>query len=140
ILIIAGLVMVVFGAPVLLSGAVSIAEIFSIPSAVIGLTMVAVGTSLPELTTSVVAAIRKSHGVAVGNLLGSNIFNLLFIIGLNALVFSIPAPAMRDMLVMIGFSLAVFPLFVSNTRFARFWGCLLLGAYLVYVLLLYGVI
>ena len=136
----AGLVMVVAGAPLLLSGAISIAEAFSIPSSVIGLTMVAIGTSLPELTTSIIATMRKSHGVAVGNIVGSNIFNLLFVIGLNSLVFSIPAPEMKDTLVMIGFSVAVIPLFISNSRMARLWGGLLFCAYIIYVLRLYGVV
>lgn len=135
----AGLAMVFLGSPLLLSGAVEIAGIFSIPPAVIGLSMVAVGTSLPELATSLVAAIRRSHGVAIGNLLGSNIFNLLFIMGVNSLFFPIPAADLNDTLVMIGFSIAFFPALIRNDRWARPWGCLLLGAYLLYTLFLYGI-
>jgi cation:H+ antiporter len=140
ILTVTGLVMVFLGAHLLLSGAVEIAEIFAVPSAVIGLSMVAVGTALPELATSVVALIKKSHGVAVGNILGSNIFNLLFIIGIDSLFFTIPAADPKDTLVMIGFSFAIFPFFIRNSRITRIWGGLLLGAYLLYILLLYGIV
>jgi len=139
ILTVTGLVMVFLGAHLLLSGAVEIAEIFAVPPAVIGLSMVAVGTALPELATSVVALLKKSHGIAVGNILGSNIFNLLFIIGIDSLFFTIPAADPKDTLVMIGFSLAIFPFFIRNNRITRIWGGLLLGAYLLYILLLYGI-
>jgi cation:H+ antiporter len=139
-LTLAGLVMVFFGAHLLLSGALEIAEIFAVPQSVIGLSMVAVGTALPELATSVVAVIKKSHGLAIGNILGSNIFNLLFIIGIDSLFFTIPAADPRDILVMIGFTLAIFPFFTRNHLVRRIWGGLLLGAYLLYILLLYGII
>jgi cation:H+ antiporter len=139
-LTVAGLVMVFAGAHLLLSGAVEIAEFFAVPQAVIGLTLVAVGTALPELATSVVAVIKKSHGVAIGNILGSNIFNLLFIIGMNSLFFTIPAADTKDILVMIGFTFAIFPFFIRNNRVRQIWGGLLLGAYLLYVLLLYGIV
>ncbi|HEX3001248.1 MAG TPA: calcium/sodium antiporter [Methanoregula sp.] len=140
ILTVAGLVMVFAGAHLLLSGSVEIAEFFAVPLAVIGLTLVAVGTALPELATSSVAIIKKNHRVAVGNILGSNIFNLLFIIGVNSLFFTIPAANYGDTLVMIGFTLAIFPFFIRNNRVKQVWGGLLLCAYLLYVLLLYGIV
>jgi cation:H+ antiporter len=136
----AGLVMLFSGAHLLLSGAVELAAILAVPPAVIGLSMVAAGTALPELATTIVATVKKSHGVAVGNILGSNVFNLLFIIGINALVFPIPAGDLRDTLVMIGFTLAIFPLFIRNYRVRQVWAGLLLGAYLLYILNLYGVV
>jgi len=136
----AGLVMVFLGAHLLLTGAVEIAEILAIPQAVIGLSLVAVGTALPELATTLVAIGKKSTGVAVGNILGSNILNILFILGINSLFFTIPAADPRDTLVMLGFTLAIFPLFIRNDRVRQVWGCLLLGAYLVYILLLYGIV
>jgi cation:H+ antiporter len=139
-LTVAGLAMVFLGAHLLLSGAVEIAEIFAVPHAVIGLSLVAVGTALPELATTIVAAVKKSNGVAVGNLLGSNIFNLLFILGLNSLFFTIPAADPKDTLVMIGFTLAIFPFFIRNNRVRQIWGSLLLVAYLLYILLLYGIV
>lgn len=140
LLTIAGLAMVFLGAHLLLSGAVEIAEIFNIPQAVIGLSLVAVGTALPELATTIVAAVKKSTGIAVGNLLGSNIFNLLFILGINSLFFTIPAANPKDTLVMMGFTLAIFPFFIRNTLIRQIWGSLLLVAYLLYILLLYGIV
>lgn len=140
LLTIAGLAMVFLGAHLLLSGAVEIAEIFNIPQAVIGLSLVAVGTALPELATTIVAAVKKSSGIAVGNLLGSNIFNLLFILGINSLFFTIPAANPKDTLVMMGFTLAIFPFFIRNTLIRQIWGSLLLVAYLLYILLLYGIV
>ena len=139
-LTVAGLVMVFLGAHLLLSGAVEIAEIFAVPQAVIGLSLVAVGTALPELATTIVAAVKKSHAVAVGNLLGSNIFNLLFILGINSLFFTIPAADLKDTLVMIGFTVAIFPFFIRNNLVRQVWGGLLLVAYLLYILLLYGIV
>jgi cation:H+ antiporter len=139
-LTVAGLAMVFLGAHLLLSGAVEIAEIFAVPQAVIGLSLVAVGTALPELATTIVATVKKSSGVAVGNLLGSNIFNLLFIIGIDSLFFTIPAANPQDTLVMIGFTLAIFPFFIRNNLVRQIWGGLLLVAYLLYILLLYGIV
>jgi cation:H+ antiporter len=89
----AGLVVLVIGARLLVDSATEIARGFGVSEAVIGLTIVAVGTSLPELATSVVAAIRKQTEIAVGNIVGSNIFNIFSILGLTALVVPIPAEA-----------------------------------------------
>jgi cation:H+ antiporter len=139
-LTVAGLAMVFLGAHLLLSGAVEIAEIFAVPQAVIGLSLVAAGTALPELATTIVATVKKSHGVAVGNLLGSNIFNLLLIPGINSLFFTIPAANPGDLLVMIGFTLAIFPFFIRNNLVRQIWGGLLLVAYLLYILHLYGIV
>jgi cation:H+ antiporter len=85
-----GLLLLIGGSQVLLMGAVGIAEHFGVSEAVIGLTLVAVGTSLPELSISVIAAIRRHADVAVGNILGSNIFNLLGILGISALLQPLP--------------------------------------------------
>ncbi len=84
--IIGGLVLLVFGADLLVSGAVNIARNFGVPESVIGLTIVAVGTSLPELATSITAALKRHSDVALGNVVGSNIFNILGILGITALV------------------------------------------------------
>jgi cation:H+ antiporter len=89
----AGLVLLVIGARFLVDSATTIARDFGIPEAVIGLTIVAVGTSLPELATSVIAAYRKHTEIAVGNIVGSNIFNIFGILGLTALIAPIPAEA-----------------------------------------------
>ncbi|MFN3993901.1 MAG: calcium/sodium antiporter [Tabrizicola flagellatus] len=87
----AGLVGLVIGARLLVDSATQIAETFGVPEAVIGLTIVAVGTSLPELATSVIAAFRKHTEIAVGNVVGSNIFNIFGILGITALIAPIPA-------------------------------------------------
>ena len=140
ILTIVGLGMVVVGAHLLLTGAVEIALILSVPHSVIGLSLVAVGTSVPELATSTIAAIRKSPGIAVGNILGSNIFNLLFVIGINSLFFTIPVPDLMDVMVMIGFTIAIFPLFIRRICESRIWGATLLVSYALYIALLFGIL
>lgn len=89
----AGLVLLVIGARFLVDSATTIARDFGIPEAVIGLTIVAIGTSLPELATSVIAAFRKHTEISVGNIVGSNIFNLFGILGVTALIAPIPAEA-----------------------------------------------
>jgi cation:H+ antiporter len=86
-----GLIVLVIGARLLVDSSVIIARQFGISEAVIGLTIVAVGTSLPELATSVIAAIRKQTEIAVGNIVGSNIFNIFGILGITALISPIPA-------------------------------------------------
>jgi len=93
LLTLGGLVVLVIGARLLVDSATDIARAYGISEAVIGLTIVAVGTSLPELATSVVAAIRKQTEIAVGNIVGSNIFNIFSILGITALIAPIPAEA-----------------------------------------------
>ena len=97
---VAGLVGVVIGANLLVTGAVSLARSFGISETVIGLTIVAIGTSLPELATAIVAAYRKRADVALGNIIGSNIFNILGILGITALVspFSVRGDVTADAL------------------------------------------
>jgi cation:H+ antiporter len=140
ILTLVGLGMVIVGADLLLLGAEEIAVQFGIPSLVIGLSVVAVGTSLPELATSLVAILRGSHGISIGNILGSNIFNLLFILGSASLVRTIPSPPPANTLVLIGFSLALLPFLFRHSRFVRIWGAGLFVLYLVYLVAVYMVI
>lgn len=89
----AGLLLLVVGADLLVDSATTIAREFGISEAVIGLTIVAVGTSLPELATSVVAALRRQTEISVGNVIGSNIFNIFGILGVTAMISPIPAEA-----------------------------------------------
>ena len=131
-----GIVGLPLGAELLVDGSVGIATTLGVSEAVIGLTLVAVGTSLPELATTVMAAIRREAGVALGNVLGSNMFNLLGIIGVAGLVGTIPVPAemlVRDLWVMVGAS-ALLGWFVLKGRpIGRVWGLamvLLYGGYL----------
>jgi len=117
-----GLALLITGSQVLLKGAVGIAQLLGVSEAVIGLTMVAVGTSLPELAISVVAALRKHADVAVGNILGSNIFNLLGILGASALVQPLTVSgriAAFDQLVMLGVALLLFVFLYTGRRLSR---------------------
>jgi len=131
-----GLIALVFGARFLVDGSVSIARGFGVSEAFIGLTIVAIGTSLPELATSVVAALRKQSEIAIGNILGSNIFNLLGILGLTAVVTPIPvAPRFLtlDLPVMIAVSLVLTGLLLTRPVIGRLVGLGFLGVYAVYI-------
>lgn len=134
--IVVGLGLLIAGSQILLKGAIGIAESFGLSEALIGLTLVAVGTSLPELTISVMAAFRKHADVAVGNILGSNIFNILGILGISALLQPLPVDArimQFDQWVMLGTSLILFFFLYSGMRISRAEGAVLLLGYLVYV-------
>ena len=134
--VIIGLLLLISGSQVLLMGAVGIAEHFGISEAVIGLTLVAVGTSLPELSISVIAALRRHADVAVGNILGSNIFNLLGILGVSALLQPLPVHArilQFDQWVMLGSSLLLLLFLYTGRRLSRLEGGVLLAGYGVYV-------
>jgi cation:H+ antiporter len=142
LLILAGLVMLLFGARMLVSAATTTAVALGVSELVIGLTIIAVGTSLPELATSLVASIRGERDIAVGNIVGSNLFNLLFVLGSTAVVASggisiDPVVSGRDMLVMIGASLLCLPIFGGHlvSRWEGFLFLLLYVAYVTYVLL-----
>ena len=131
-----GLALTLLGAVMLVSGATGIARSFGVSEAVIGLTLVALGTSLPELVTSVLAA-RRGHGdVALGNILGSNIFNVLGILGATALAKPLPvAPmiAQVDVYVMLAASLALLATGLLWQRISRAAGLALLLGYAVYI-------
>jgi cation:H+ antiporter len=137
-----GLLLLIGGSQVLLKGAVGLAEHFGISEAVIGLTMVAVGTSLPELSISVIAAIRRHADVAVGNILGSNIFNLLGILGISALLQPLPVHArilQFDQWVMLGSALILMLFLYSARRLSRVEGGILLLSYGLYLALSFTV-
>jgi cation:H+ antiporter len=140
--IVFGLLLLIGGSRVLLTGAVGIAEHFGVSEAVIGLTLVAVGTSLPELSISVIAAIRRHADVAVGNILGSNIFNLLGILGISALLQPLPVHArilQFDQWVMLGTALLLALFLYTERRLSRLEGAILLAGYGVYVVLSFTV-
>lgn len=133
---ITGLLLLIAGSQVLLIGAVGIAEHFGVSEAVIGLTLVAVGTSLPELSISVIAALRRHADVAVGNVLGSNIFNLLGILGVSALLQPLPVHArilQFDQWVMLGSSVLLLVFLYTGRRLSRLEGGILLLGYGVYL-------
>lgn len=131
-----GLLLVMLGARLLVDGAVGLARGLGVSETVIGLTIVAVGTSTPELVTSVVAAARRQSDVALGNVLGSNIYNLFGILGVTALVapVAVPAEIVRfDGPVMLGVSLLLFLFAWTGLRIGRREGGVLLAAYAAYV-------
>jgi cation:H+ antiporter len=131
-----GLVVLVAGAEGTVHAAVSLAESFGVSQAVIGLTLVALGTSLPELVTGVVAALRGQSDLAVGNIVGSNIFNLLFILGLSSVVRPVPIPAggIWDLLVLSLLSvLLLFMCLTHRQQIIRREAVVLLGIYATYI-------
>ncbi len=133
-----GLALLVGGSQVLLYGAIGIAEAVGLSQAVIGLTLVAVGTSLPELTISVIAALRRHADVAIGNILGSNIFNVLGILGVSALLQPLPVAGRIlafDQWVMLGVSAALLLFLWTGRRLSRLEGAVLLAGYGVYLTL-----
>ena len=140
LLIAVGIAGLPLGAHLLIDAARAIALDFGISEAAIGLTVVAVGTSLPELATTVMAAIRRHGDVAIGNVIGSNIFNLTAVIGAAALAAPLAVPdeiASRDLWVMIGASLLLTPFVLKCHRIGRLTGAgflLLYGAYIYYAL------
>jgi cation:H+ antiporter len=134
-----GLAGLLFGADRLVFSATEIARAFGLSEAVIGLTIVAVGTSLPELATSLIAAIRGNPAIAVGNVIGSNIFNILGILGLTAVVRPIPVDprfAGIDMAMAMGAALVVVALSFLHDRISRRAGAAFLAAYAAYTVLL----
>jgi len=136
----AGLALVMAGGRFLVDGAVSLARGFGISETVIGLTIVAVGTSMPEFVTSVVAGLKRQGDVAFGNIVGSNIYNILGIGGVTALIApgSVPAQIVGfDNLVMIGVSFVLVIFAWTGLRIARWEGALLLAGYGVYVYLIW---
>ncbi|WP_315289944.1 calcium/sodium antiporter [Pseudomonas oleovorans] len=140
-LIIAGLVLLVTGSNFLVEGAVTLARALGISELVIGLTVVAIGTSLPELATSILAAIKGERDIAVGNIVGSNIFNLLCVLGLASLVspaaISVSPNALAfDFPVMIAVAVACLPIFFAGYRINRWEGLLFLAYYVAYTLYL----
>ncbi len=140
--VVIGLLLLIAGSQILLVGATGIAVHFGVPEAVIGLTLVAVGTSLPELSISVIAAIRRHADVAVGNVLGSNIFNLLGVLGLSALLQPLPVhPRILhfDQWVMLGTSLLLLLFLYTGRRLSRAEGGVLLLGYGIYVWLSFTV-
>ncbi|MDE0590848.1 calcium/sodium antiporter [Halocynthiibacter sp. C4] len=132
VFLVAGLIGLPFGADLLVEHSVNIADRFGISETVIGLTLVAIGTSLPELATTVMAALRRQADVALGNVIGSNMFNLLAIMGVGGLIGPIviePEVLKFDIWVMLGASLLLAPFVFLRWNITRAWGILLTAAY-----------
>jgi cation:H+ antiporter len=140
--ILAGLALLVLGSRWLVNGAVELARSLGISELIIGLTLVAAGTSLPEVATSVVAGLRSERDIAVGNVLGSNIFNIFGVLGLSSLfapggVKVAPAALNLDIPVMTAAALACLPIFFTGHGIARWEGALFFSYYIIYTLYLF---
>ena len=135
-LIAGGILGLVLGAHMLVSGSVSIARDMGVSEATIGLTMVAIGTSLPELATSIAAALQKHCDVAIGNVIGSNMFNLLGVIGVTSLITPIPVDQeflSLSLWVMLGSALLLLPFGVFRIPISRPIGVVLTASYAAYI-------
>ena len=129
-----GLALIIVGSSLAVDAASAIEKMLGLSERFIGLTIVALGTSLPELFTSVAAAMKKNPDMAIGNIVGSNIFNILFIVGLSGMVIPVPfAPAFRfDMIFAAGTMLLLLLLSLPNRRLGRVDGFILLMGYIAY--------
>jgi cation:H+ antiporter len=138
LMVLTGLVLLIFGSKLLIQGAVNVAINFGVSEALIGLTLVAVGTSLPELAVSIMAAIKRQADVAIGNILGSNLFNILGILGVTALIKPLEVTARIvnfDQWVMFGAAVVLLLFLFTGRRLSRAEGVLLLSAYVAYIYL-----
>jgi cation:H+ antiporter len=134
-----GIILLVGGGHALVHGSVHLARMLGISEAIIGLTIVATGTSLPELATSIVAALKKEADIAVGNVVGSNILNLLAILGVSATIhpFSAAGITALDLGTMVAVSLILLPIMWTGFEVRRWEGALLLAAYGTYLFFLW---
>jgi len=137
--IVAGLLVLVAGSRLLVDNAVVVASGFGMSEAAIGLTIVAAGTSMPELATSIVAAWRRQSDIALGNVLGSNLFNILFVLGASSVVHPIRTTGIQplDLWMMIGVTVLLVPLLATGKRLNRIEGGLLFASYGGYLFLIW---
>ncbi len=141
--LVTGLVFIALGAEFLVRGAQTSAEILGVPDAVIGLSVIAIGTSLPELSTCLIAAARKQTDLLLGNIIGSNVFNIMMIIGVTSAVkpidLSLVAPQLAsiDIWVTLSVSLLFTLLLLFYQKITRFVGILFLSAYVTYIISMY---
>nr|WP_090339654.1 calcium/sodium antiporter [Mycolicibacterium malmesburyense] len=137
-MLVGGIVLVVIGAEWLVDGSVGMAGEFGVSDALIGLTVVAIGTSAPELVTTVMSTLRGDRDIAIGNLVGSSIYNIAFILGVTCLVpangLALPLSLVRiDIPIMVIVALACIPIFITGRRVSRPEGALMVTAYLAYL-------
>ena len=136
-MVIGGLIGLTYGADLLVNGSIHLARTYGVSEALIGLTLVALGTSLPELVTAMVAAIRGHCDVAVGNVIGSNMFNILGIMGVSSMVGTIPVPEsflQVDIWVMLGSSLLIIPFTKYRAQLGKAAGLIMVALYVGYMI------
>lgn len=138
--IILGVIALPLGADLVVEGGVGLASRWGVSEAVIGLSLIALGTSLPELSTTVIAALHKSSDVAIGNVVGSNLFNILAILGITALLTDIPVDAQflrLDVWVMFAASIVLWIFVLMKGTIGRAWGAGFLASYFTYLVVIY---
>ena len=135
VLVIVGMVLLVYGSNIFVSNAITIARAVGVSEAVIGLTLVAIGTSMPELATCSIAAFRKQTDIALGNIIGSNLFNILGILGITSLIAPINGDqiSQQDFIFLALFALILYPMARSGMNINRTEGAFLLSGYLVFL-------
>ncbi|MCP5346885.1 MAG: calcium/sodium antiporter [Gammaproteobacteria bacterium] len=138
-LLLVGLIMLVYGSGLFVDSAVELARLLGISEAVIGLSIIAVGTSIPEMATSMVAAYKKEPGLAVGNVVGSNLFNILGILGITALLKPVSGSEFNlvDLGVMLSYAVILLPFAWTHLRISRLEGSVLLAGYVAYMAYLF---
>lgn len=138
-LLLIGIAGLYFGSDMLVDSAVEISKMFGVSERIIGVTVIAIGTSLPELVTSIIAALKKETDIAIGNILGSNIMNILAIIGITSLISPINVSEVfikQDFLWMLGLTILLFPILRSRLIISRLEGALLLAVYGAYLFMI----
>jgi cation:H+ antiporter len=139
LLLVVGFLMLVKGADWFVEGTAGIAEKFGIPQLVVGLTVVAMGTSAPEAAVSITAALKENADIAIGNIVGSNIFNILFVLGTSSLI--IPLTFERhfliDTVIAIAAGVILWISVAKSKKLTRPWGIVMLAAYAIYLLYLF---
>lgn len=138
--ILLGVITLPLGANLVVEGAAGLASSWGVSEAVIGLSLIALGTSLPELSTTVIAAFHKSSDVAIGNVIGSNLFNILAILGFTAMLIDIPVDPeflKLDVWVMLGSAVMLWAFVLLKATIGKLWGVLFLGGYLAYMYAIY---
>ncbi|CAM3785637.1 calcium/sodium antiporter [Occultella aeris] len=138
LLLVGGIAIIVFGSDLLVGGAVEIATDLGVSEAVIGLTIIAIGTSAPELVTTIVSTIKGDRDIALGNLLGSSVYNIVFILGATMIAspaaIAVPAEVLRvDLVLMFAVAIACVPVFMSGRKINRIEGAIFVGAYVAYL-------
>ncbi|KAB2332055.1 calcium/sodium antiporter [Bacillus mesophilum] len=130
-----GLAAIIFGGDLVVSSSTEIAYTLGMSETLVGLTIVAIGTSLPELVTSIAAAIKKESEIALGNIVGSNIFNILFVLGASAAIAPLPADPkiFVDMVIMILLTILLLIFSRSHYKIGKFEGIILAAAYIIYL-------
>jgi len=140
LILLVSMVLLIFGADLLVDGAVEVARSFGLEERVIAISIIAFGTSAPELATSLIAVYRKETSLGIGNLIGSNIFNILAILGITGILHPIdvnPQILSFDLIWVLGIPLLITPFLLSRMKVSRLEGILLLGLYLSYMYLIF---